>query len=66
MKRILFLLILTTSLSVNAGFLDSWFLVYRVSGGSVNRSVGPFDTQINCMAARYSLPLNAEFIGCFQ
>ena len=44
-----------------------WYLVYRVQGGTIQKVIGPFNTQFECEAAQYTkLPLGAEYIGCYQ
>ena len=44
-----------------------WYLVYKVQGGTIQKVIGPFNTQFECEAARYTkLPFGAEYIGCYQ
>jgi hypothetical protein len=44
-----------------------WYLVYKVQGGTIQKVIGPFNTQFECEAAKYTkLPLGAEYIGCYQ
>lgn len=44
-----------------------WYLVYKEQGGSIQKVIGPFNTQFECEAAQYAkLPLGAEYIGCYQ
>ena len=44
-----------------------WYLVYKEQGGSIQKVIGPFNTKLECEAARYSkLPFGAQYIGCFQ
>jgi len=44
-----------------------WYLVYKEQGGSIQKVIGPFNTQFECEAARYTkLPFGAQYIGCFQ
>ena len=45
----------------------NWYLVYRVQGGTIQKVIGPFNTEFECEAAQYTkLPLGAEYIGCYQ
>jgi hypothetical protein len=44
-----------------------WYLVYKEQGGSIQKVIGPFNTQFECEAARYTkLPFGAQYIGCYQ
>jgi hypothetical protein len=44
-----------------------WYLVYKEQGGSIQKVIGPFNTQFECEAARYTkLPFGAVYIGCYQ
>jgi len=44
-----------------------WYLVYKVQGGTIQKVIGPFNTEFECEAAQYTkLPLGAEYIGCYQ
>ncbi len=64
--RILAVLVALMPLNSMAGYGDPWYLVYHVSGGTINQTLGPFGTQFECTGARLSLPLGAVFVGCFQ
>ena len=47
--------------------LAKWYLVYKVQVGTIQKVIGPFNTQFECEAARYTkLPFGAEYIGCYQ
>ena len=44
-----------------------WYLVYKVQGGTIQKVIGPFNTQFECEAAQYTeLPFGAKYIGCYQ
>lgn len=44
-----------------------WYLVYKEQGGSIQKVIGPFNTEFECEAARYTkLPFGAQYIGCYQ
>lgn len=49
-----------------AGIGDPWFLMYKVSGGSIVQVMGPYSSQFECMGARFQLPIGAQFLGCAQ
>ena len=50
-----------------SNFSAKWYLVYKVEGGTIQKVIGPFNTEFECEAAQYTkLPLGAEYIGCYQ
>ena len=56
-----------TTLYSQGNFSAKWYLVYKVQGGTIQKVIGPFNTQFECEAAQYTkLPLGAEYIGCYQ
>ena len=56
-----------TTLYSQSNFSAKWYLVYKVQGGTIQKVIGPFNTQFECEAAQYTkLPLGAEYIGCYQ
>ena len=56
-----------TTLYSQSNFSAKWYLVYKVQGGTIQKVIGPFNTQFECEAARYTkLPFGAEYIGCYQ
>jgi hypothetical protein len=65
---IIFLSFFIFSISYAQGnFSAKWYLVYKVQGGTIQKVIGPFNTQFECEAAQYTkLPLGAEYIGCYQ
>jgi hypothetical protein len=75
MKKIfwgLTLLALTVFVTITEAYSQNnlsakWYLVYKVQGGTIQKVIGPFNTQFECEAARYTkLPFGAEYIGCYQ
>lgn len=52
--------------NANAGFNDPWYLMYRVSGGQITQMLGPFNSQFECSAARFNLPIGSTYLGCAQ
>jgi len=70
MKIFLILVILflsQTNLYSQYNLLAKWYLVYKEQDGTIKKTKGPFNTQIECEAARYThLPFDAEYIGCYQ
>jgi len=70
-KKIIFIIFLSSfifSISYSqSNFSAKWYLVYKVQGGTIQKVIGPFNTQFECEAAQYTkLPLGAEYIGCYQ
>jgi hypothetical protein len=65
---IIFLSFFIFSISYSqSNFSAKWYLVYKVQGGTIQKVIGPFNTQFECEAARYTkLPFGAEYIGCYQ
>ena len=56
-----------TTLYSQSNFSAKWYLVYKEQGGSIQKVIGPFNTEFECEAARYTkLPFGAEYIGCYQ
>lgn len=49
----------------SAGIGSVWYGFYRTSGGLIV-SLGPFQTQVDCMVARYDIPQGATWLGCRQ
>ena len=70
MRTLIFILAAVSLLSLShpskAGFNDPWYLLYKVSGGSLIKAMGPFSTKFECLSARYQLPIGAKFVGCEQ
>lgn len=68
--KILYALLIAVSISMpslsHAGINDPWYLMYKVSGGSIIQTMGPYRSQFECSGARFQLPLGATFIGCAQ
>ena len=65
---IIFLSFFIFSISyAQSNFSAKWYLVYKVQGGTIQKVIGPFNTEFECEAAQYTkLPLGAEYIGCYQ
>ena len=56
-----------TTLYSQSNFSAKWYLVYKEQGGSIQKVIGPFNTEFECEAARYTkLPFGAQYIGCYQ
>ena len=56
-----------TTLYSQGNFSAKWYLVYKVQGGTIQKVIGPFNTQFECEAAQYTeLPFGAKYIGCYQ
>jgi hypothetical protein len=66
MKRLFLLGVLGLSAPVGAGINDPWFLAYQVSGGTLTQYKGPYRDRIACMNDRFSIPVGARFLGCYQ
>lgn len=54
------------SLQSFAGIGDPWYLLYKVSGGTIVKTMGPYSSQLECFSAKLNLPLGAQFVGCEQ
>ena len=64
---VLFLFFSQTTLYSQSNFSAKWYLVYKVQGGTIQKVIGPFNTEFECEAAQYTkLPFGAEYIGCYQ
>lgn len=66
LRLLLALALVTFSCFSNAGFNDPWYLMYKVSGGTIVQTMGPFGTRMECMGAKYQLPFGSTFLGCAQ
>ena len=71
MKKIILilgiLLLSQTTLYSQYNLSAKWYLVYKEQGGSIQKVIGPFNTEFECEAARYTkLPFGAQYIGCYQ
>ena len=61
------LLLSQTTLYSQYNLSAKWYLVYKEQGGSIQKVIGPFNTEFECEAARYTkLPFGAQYIGCYQ
>ena len=56
----------SASFSVNAGFNDPWWLLYKVKGGQLIYKKGPYGGKYECLGDKYSLEFGHEFIDCVQ
>jgi hypothetical protein len=64
---VFFLFISQNIVYSQSNFSAKWYLVYKVQGGTIQKVIGPFNTEFECEAAQYTkLPLGAEYIGCYQ
>lgn len=71
MKKIFLLFVLLlfsqNTLYSQYNYSAKWFLFYKEQGGMIQKSIGPFNSKLECEAARYNrLPFGAQYIGCFQ
>ncbi len=66
LRLLLALALVTFSYFSYAGIGDPWYLMYKVSGGTLMQRMGPYGSQVECMSARLDLPLGAQFLGCAQ
>ena len=62
----LFTFEMTVPKSSEAGWNDPWYACYVVSGGTLQKCVGPFNNQYACMGHQYSIPYGARWLGCKQ
>jgi hypothetical protein len=64
---VFFLFLSQTTLYSQYNLSAKWYLVYKEQGGSIQKVIGPFNTQFECEAARYTkLPFGAVYVGCYQ
>lgn len=73
-KIILFIFISLTFFSIqniysnnsHAGLNDPWYACFIVSGGTLQKCMGPYNNKFECLAQRYNIPLYARWLGCKQ
>ena len=49
-----------------ASYHVPWYACYVEQGGTLQKCIGPYQNKYVCMAAKYSLPYGARWIGCKQ
>jgi hypothetical protein len=57
---------LLTADKSEAGYNDPWYACYVVSGGSLQKCIGPFQNKYACQAKKYTIPYGATWMGCRQ
>jgi hypothetical protein len=65
MKK-LFTVALLLAMPAFAALGDPWYHAYKVRGGDIVHYMGPYESRIECLGARFELPLGATSLGCFQ
>lgn len=66
LKALLGLFLLLTSFLSQAAYGDPWYLMYKVSGGSLVQTMGPYSSKLECLSAKLNMPMGATFLGCAQ
>jgi len=52
--------------SSEAGYNDPWYACYVVSGGTLQKCIGPFKDQWTCRSYQWKIPFGSRWTGCKQ
>ena len=51
-------LIICMAEPTQAGIMDPWYLLYKVKGGDIIHTKGPYSSKIACQGSKWSLSLS--------